>query len=376
MPTASTASSRSITSGGGRTASLQRNAPCPAPRMDATACLMGSGSHLLVPSLDRVPFEHHFHAGERAAIRLAQALLELNIADPSDWRRVRRDPTNYVQATLNRWIDLHGGKSIRRRFCLRLTLSEVVDEYLEAGEPDPDGHGLYLFLNTDSAAFVVAGPTLELLGRDHPRLPVTFYRLFTKALNKWARTYDHVDAEDHVAMLREWAEGEEEQYEIADVAASVPTCMKEKPLGLRTLHRMQRQARGERVRALLAAALNLEQISASVSRPEVTDEMREQLMDANPPLPAALVVFAENDLVEAEFEDESQTWGDASPEPNLILPLSAFDLASIRSAFHTLAVVCQTLAAASRLIDLMPGNEKWVSDWEDGHASASGNRRQ
>ena len=75
-----------------------------------------------VPCLDRVPLEYHFHAGERAAIRLAQALLELDTADPSDRKQVRRDPTDYVQAILNRWIDLHGGKAIRRRFCLRLML--------------------------------------------------------------------------------------------------------------------------------------------------------------------------------------------------------------------------------------------------------------
>ena len=168
--------------------------------------------------------------------------------------------------------------------------------------------------------------------------------------------------------------GEEEQYEIADVAASVPACIKEKPLGLRTLRRMARQAREEGVKTLLGAALELERASALVPRPEVTDEMREQLTDTNPPLPAVLVVFAENDLVEAEFENEAQAWGEASSEPNLILPLSTFDPESIRSAFHTLAVVCRTLTAASRLIDLMPGNEKWVTESEEGHASASDNR--
>ena len=157
----------------------------PPTRMAATACLMGSGAHLLLPSLDCVPLEYHFHAGECAAIRLAQALLELDIAEPSDWRRVRRDPTDYVQATLNRWIDLHGGKALRRRFCLRLMLSEVVDEYTDAGESDPDGRRLYLFLHPDSAAFVVAGPTLELMAQEHPRLPATFYHLFTGALNRW-----------------------------------------------------------------------------------------------------------------------------------------------------------------------------------------------
>jgi hypothetical protein len=237
-------------------------------------------------------------------------------------------------------------------------LSEVVEEYLEAGESDPDGRGLYLFLHPDSAAFVVAGPTLELLGREHPQLPATFYHVFTGALNRWIRTYDHRDAGDRVEILREWAEGEEEQYEIADVAASTPACMKQKPLSLRNLRRIEKQARGETIKALIAGVLELERTSALVRRPEFTDDLREQLMDANSPLPAALVVFAENDAIEAHFGDESQSWGEASSEPNLILPLSAFDPESIRSAFHTLAVVCRTLAVANRLIDIMPGNEK------------------
>jgi len=122
MRTTSANSPRTVTSGRRRTARLQRNAACPATRVAATAHLMGSGTHLLIPCLDQVPLEYHFHAGERAAIRLAQELLEVDIAAPSDWQHVRRDPIDYVQAILNRWIDLHGGKAIRRRFCLRLML--------------------------------------------------------------------------------------------------------------------------------------------------------------------------------------------------------------------------------------------------------------
>jgi len=374
MPTTSTRSNRHIPSGRRRTARLQCNTACPTARMASTACMMASGTHLLIPRLDRVPLEYHYHAGERAAIRLAQTLLELEIADARDWRQVRRDPTEFVQVTLNRWIDLHGGKALRRRFCLRWTLSEVVDEYLEAGESDPDGRRLYLFLHPESAAFVVAGPTLELLEQEHPRLPATFYRVFTGALNRWIRTYDHLDAEDRVEMLREWAEGEEEQYEIADVAASTPACMKQKPLSLKSLYRMEAQTKGKGAKALITAALDLERISASMRRPEFSDDVREQLMDANSPLPAILVVFSENDAIEALFEDDSQSWGEASSEPNLILPLSAFDPESIQLALHILGGVCQTLAAASRLIDLMPGNEKWVTDSEEGHGRASDNR--
>ncbi len=166
-------------SGRRRTARPQRNAACPTTRMAAAADLMATGGHFGMPHLDGVPGEYRFHAGEQASIRLAQALLEVDIADSSDWR-----------LTLQRWIDLHGGKSIRRRFNLRLTLSDQVDEYAEAAEQDPNGRRLFLMLDPDAAAYVVAGPTLELLEREHARLPATFYHVFVGALNKWIRVYD------------------------------------------------------------------------------------------------------------------------------------------------------------------------------------------
>jgi len=89
--------------------------------------------------------------------------------------------------------------------------------------------------------------------------------------------------------------------------------------------------------------------------------MGEQLSDSNPPLPSLLVVFSEADAIEAHFDDESQNMAEASPEPNLIIPLNAFDRATVKLAFTTLAVACKTLEAATRLIDLMPGNEKYQS---------------
>jgi hypothetical protein len=188
-----------------------------------------------------------------------------------------------------------------------------------------------------------------------------------------ATKYDYRDAEDRAQMLRDWADGEEEQYEIADVAGSTPSCMKQKAL-TRSTHALSTRGKTGETQALIKAALELEQISATMQRPEYPDDVREQLGDTNPALPAALVVFAEHDAIEAHFEDEAQSWGEATPEPNLILPLNAFDPESVQSTFHTLAVVCQTLAAANRLIDLMPGNEKWVTESEEDDDSSGGDR--
>src|SRR5437667_8769811 len=217
-----------------------------------------------------------------------------------------------------------GGRTIRRRFNLRLTLSDLVDEYAEAAEQGPDGHRLYFTLHPDSAAYVVAGATLELLEREHGRLPATFYHVFTGALNKWLRIYDYRDAEDRVEMLREWAEGDEEQYEIADVAGSVPDCMKRQPLSLESLRRLGAEAGSREARAVIAASLELHRASERVERPEFTDEVGEQLAGCNPPLPGVLVVFVQNDSVEGQFDDESQSFIGCTPEPNLVIPLNAF----------------------------------------------------
>jgi hypothetical protein len=163
-------------------------------------------------------------------------------------------------------------------------------------------------------------------------------------------------------MLREWVAGEEEQYEIADVAASTPVCMKQKPLNWGSLRHIVNRVAGSKARAIIEATLQLQRASKRSKRPQSTDDMREQLADSNPPLPSVLVVFSETDAIEAHFDDESQNMTEASPEPNLIVPLNAFDHGTVEIAFATLAVACKTLSAATRLIDLMPGNEKYQTD--------------
>ena len=51
---------------------------------------------------------------------------------------------------------------------------------------------------------------------------------------------------------------------------------------------------------------------------------------------------------------------EVTPEPSLIIPFNAYETESVQAAFRTFGVICETLAAASRVIDLMPGNERWV----------------
>jgi hypothetical protein len=163
-------------------------------------------------------------------------------------------------------------------------------------------------------------------------------------------------------MLRDWIKGEadEDQYEIPDVEGCIPACIKERVLSRRKLREVRAQLGPRQAGLLIDAVLDLADFSGQAKRPELTEQMREQLGDTNPPLPSLLAVFVEGDSVEGCFVTDSQTMMEATPEPSVILPFNAHQPESVRQACRTFGVICDTLAAASRVIDLMPGSERWV----------------
>ena len=262
--------------------------------LPTTVLLMGTGDQLSLPRLEGVPLEYCYSAGDSALIALARILLELDLAAPEQWEPAHHDPGAYVLNALKCWVATHGGDSIRRRFDLYVTLTSYLDEYSEKNGENPDGTQLYLTVDPDRCGFVALGPTLELLESVHPELPATFYRVFAGALNGWVRLYDFRDAEDRVTMLREWVEGEAEadEYEFPDVEGCIPPCLRRPTLDQRRLRSVRAQLAKTRVGRLIDSVLDLERISRQAKRPELTDEMREELCDTNPPLPSLLAVFA------------------------------------------------------------------------------------
>ena len=321
--------------------------------------LMAPKCGVVLPRLNEIPVEHRFVADDREVITLARTLVQSNIGMAQDWEESKRDPTKYIGLTLQRWIREHGGSAIERRFDLEITLSDrLVDYSEERGAEDT----LYLIVDPDSAAFVLLNPVIELLEKIQPHLPATFITIFAGSLNRWVRVYDYHDAEERVEMLREWYEGEAnaEQYEVPDVEGCTPKSLKERALSLRGLKELSLKIRNEEVKELIRGLLELCRVSNQAKRPEYTDDMGEQLTDSNPPLPCLLAAFSSGDAVVGCFDDEGETAMEVTPQPNLIIPLKLSDPQSIRHGFHTLAVACETLSAASRLIDLMPGNEEGV----------------
>ena len=318
---------------------------------------MGHASGVILPKLDGVPVEYRLSAEDPRAIKLAQTLTTLGLAEPSAWEDAKHSSTGYVRAALKRWLASHGGEQVRENFSLNATISSSPDLY--SGD-DGRRELLYLMVDPDSAGYVILGPTLEMLEIIHPRLPASFYHILVGAIQLWVRVYDVRDAQYRVEMLREWVEGENdpEQYEFPDVEGCIPPSMKLKPLSLKHVRQLAGGINDQSCRQLVQAALDLNQISRRLRRPEISEETREALTDSNPPLPALLISFKRHDAVLACYDDESQAFLEASPEPNLIVEIDPTDHAGVRRAFDTLAVLCETMAAASRLAALLPGNNQ------------------
>jgi len=351
-------------SGGTMLALARRKAPSNTRRSPAADLLIAPPCELVLPSLDEVPIEHRFLSDDREVLALVEILMRSNIATAEDWEKSGRDATKYLSLSLQGWMREYGAAAIERRFDLDLTLSDRLVDYSD--ERGPEGT-LYLILDPDGAAFVLLKPTLELLEAVHPRLPSTFFMHFAGSLNRWVRVYDYHDAEERVDMLREWYEGEEnpEQYEVPDIEGCTPRCLKEPALSFRGLKELARSVRDPVVPALIRGLLELRRVSSQAKRPEFTDDMGEQLMDSNPPLPCLLAAFSPSDGVVGCFDDEAQTAMETTPHPNLIIPLQLSNPSSVRRGFRTLGVACDTLAAASRLIDLMPSNDDGVITREE-----------
>ena len=314
---------------------------------------------LTIPRLDRVPIEQQFKRGDRDTAVVAANVLRAGIGCPDDWPKAAGDPERFLRLTLDRWVAARGGDDIRRQFELSLIVSTELDR-CSSREPAGGVEELYLLLEPGSAGYVVLGPTIKLLERIHPRLPATFFRLFIGALNRWVRVYDYRDAQGRVEMLREWYEGdpEAESYELPDVAGSIPRSIRLRPLGKQTVERLIESGRNRQANEIMAEALEVARLAVQVQRPEIGQKACEALIDCNPPLPALLAVFHPRDAIEGCFDDESQTMIEVYPEPTLILPFNGKDTGSITATFQVLGVVCHTLAAASRLVKTLPGNDR------------------
>jgi hypothetical protein len=322
--------------------------------------LIARGRSLDVPRLDRVALHHSSFGSDAASARFATILVELGIANPSDWEGCAGEPAKFLRCTIDRFVRSHGESEIDEAFELSVTLSTDPHEWCES-EDEPDGSQMFLYLEASSCGFVNLAPALALCENEHPRLPATFARMFLNSIGSCFRIYDDRDAEEHISILEDNYEPEadgEERAGLPDRNKILPPCMKQRPLGGKGLKAMlSRMAPKSRAARLLRATLELKRVSDRVKLPEIPEPVRELFCDCNPPVPVLLAIYQLGDAIEACFDDERQSMLEVTPEPWPLIPFDGTDLESVRKAFDCFGGVLDTLVAARRVLNLVPGWE-------------------
>jgi hypothetical protein len=337
------------------------HAPISSSGLASPVDLMPPGSGLTIPTLSGAAAGYGGMPDEIAYAVLAESMISAGVADPSTWE-IDGSPADFVSRAFDRFLLEHEGDSAARNFFTELSLAGRADPSAWYGEDSTDvPRRLYLSLHVESAGYVVLGPVLEALEREHPRMAATFYRLFADSLNRWVRVYDYRDALERVELLKEWTEQDPEsgaEFEMPAVEQAIPECLRQRPLASRRLRKLLPAIRSLRLRAILKRTVELATIARRVPRPPGDEAAQQELMDANPPVPALLVVFQKHDAIEGCFDEEAQSMLEMPPEPNVIIPFDGTSPESVAGAFRAAACLVQTLALASELMEMLPGNER------------------
>jgi hypothetical protein len=163
---------------------------------ECAARLMAHGPALNVPRLARgalEPFQpRQTYSG---AFGLARNLLLSGIGKPDDWGQANGDPVNFMPRTVERTAGGFNRKAIDgvAQVDVLFGTSPYISSWHEKEYESPDR--VFLAVEATHISIIYLWPTLELLGKVHPRLPATFYRLLQEGLSSWILCYDESAAE-------------------------------------------------------------------------------------------------------------------------------------------------------------------------------------
>ncbi|MGA7520833.1 MAG: hypothetical protein WBW84_00020 [Acidobacteriaceae bacterium] len=204
-----------------------------------------------------------------------------------------------------------------------------------------------------TCGYLKIGAALAALEEEERFLGAAFYLLLRRSLCRWIRIYDHTDAEFYNEQLHEWMEQDDSAnraaYEFPPVEEAIPevvriadewTCR-----GARKL--LRRHLNGPHslwIRYLLRIH-QLSRLKGCVAHFEGDFD------DA--PVPSLLLVFRENDAIQACFDHESDRYNETTNEPSCAVCFRPEVREEFDAALRTMAIFLRLNVELAKLITLL-----------------------
>lgn len=335
--------------------------------------MIGRPIAVTLPKLSGLRLRYCSRSEEQPAAILAKSMLRLGISRVKDWTGSAVD---FVAKGLARYCQANGLPAVSRVFpegCIRL-LDEIVEqnEY-ERSQSETVGPSskMLLMVDYDQAAMIQIGPTLSYLGSIHEKLPAAFFVVLAANLSRWMRVYDFRDAQTLAREQMDMLDEEELKESFYPQVEGVrPSCLKKLPscgAAVKLLQKQLPELNNSRAAELLhhCLAMHEEGKGHEPAWPyrlgDKLPEIEEYLENTDDPGPGSLIVFEEDDLIEACFTEEMQYLGQNYSIGSTLMLLINLDQdpasldKDLKATFDYLGALVRSLASASVLIEMIRG---------------------
>lgn len=334
--------------------------------------LVGAPIHITLPKLHGLVPRYCSQSDDQTAAKLALSMLRVGISRAADWKN---SVVDFIAKGLARVCRQNGSGKIARVFPEAGV--RIMDELLERSGVERSqaeeckSDRLFVLVDYEQAAMIPIGPTLACLEAVHKSLPAAFYQVFSSNLSRWMRVYEYRDAEFYAEEQEHMLEEQElKESFYPEVKRAKPTCLANLPeyeeavdFLKRAIRKMTATPAARIVRLCLAMhekGNTREPAWPSRLRNELP-ELEEYFECTDEPGPGSLIVFEEEDLIEACFTEEMQYLGQNYAIGSTLMLLlklnqdaAALDR-QVKAAFDYVATMLQVLADATELIEIIRG---------------------
>ena len=349
---------RSKRSGARRT---DRDTAAPGVAALAPAFLQG------LPSLSGLPTEYSHEFRAELVYDLCAALVREGLATCESWKTCGESALVFAKHAIMSDIGDDRWNLLQRNVEYHLEVSDVAER---EGFDQVMGHGqLAVTVVCGGSGYVKVGPAVEALEAEEPGLGAAFYWVFTYALYRVMRVYNHDDALQYEERLQEYADEDDEenkgQYEFPEVEKALPECIRlslnkdshdSRTLNARRLLRKHSQGR---YRSWIERLRKLQQLSR-IRVPPSLSFIEEGNYDS-PPLPSLLVAFKERDAITACFDEEGQYMLEGTSEPAVGVTFHPNIVEEVRQAVRTVQRFVLFNHALYEFVETL-------QEWEKSHA--------